>query len=166
MNGQTALLTVGRNTNYVAKVTTTTTTSAGSAPTISYSVETGNVLSGIMLGLAPFINNRGEISMTISPIISDLVKLEDKNIGSNPDNQITISIPTVDLRELSTTIKVRNGEMIVIGGLISNKQDHKDEKVPLLGEIPWLGGLFTRKDNSDTRTELVVVLQPYLINND
>lgn len=104
--------------------------------------------------------------MTISPIISDLVKLEDKNIGSNPDNQITISIPTVDLRELSTTIKVRNGEMIVIGGLISNKQDHKDEKVPLLGEIPWLGGLFTRKDNSDTRTELVVVLQPYLINND
>ena len=166
MNGQTALLTVGRNTNYIAKVTTTTTTSAGSAPTISYSVETGNVLSGIMLGLAPFINNRGEISMTISPIISDLVKLEDKNIGTNPDNQITISIPTVDLRELSTTIKVRNGEMIVIGGLISNKQDHKDEKVPVLGEIPWLGGLFTRKDNSDTRTELVVVLQPYLINND
>ena len=104
--------------------------------------------------------------MTISPIISDLVKLEDKNIGGDPANQITISIPTVDLRELSTTIKVRNGEMIVIGGLISNKQDHKDEKVPVLGEIPWLGGLFTRKDNSDTRSELVVVLQPYLINND
>ncbi|SJZ82601.1 MSHA biogenesis protein MshL [Trichlorobacter thiogenes] len=166
MNGQTALLTVGRNTNYIAKVTTTTTTAAGSAPTISYSVETGNVLSGIMLGLAPFINNRGEISMTISPIISDLVKLEDKAIGGDPTNQITISIPTVDLRELSTTIKVRNGEMIVIGGLISNKQNLKDEKVPLLGEIPWLGGLFTRKDNTDTRSELVVVLQPYLINND
>ncbi len=167
MNGQTALLTVGRNTNYVSKVTTTTTTAAGSAPTISYSVETGNVLSGIILGLAPYINNRGEISLTITPIISDLVKLEDKNIGTDPTNQITISIPTVDLRELSTTIKVRNGEMIVIGGLISNKQDHKDEKVPLLGEVPWLGDLlFTRKDNIDTRSELVVVLQPYLINND
>lgn len=166
MNGQTALLTVGRNTNYISKVTTTTTTAAGSAPTISYSVETGNVLSGIILGLAPYINNKGEISLTITPIISDLVSLNDKNIGTDSANQITISIPIVDLRELSTTIKVRSGEMIVIGGLISNKQNHNDEKVPLLGEIPWLGTLFTRKDNTDSRSELVVVLQPYLITND
>ena len=161
MNGQTALLTVGRNRNYISKISSTTTTATGSTPTVTYTVDTANVLSGIILGLAPYINNQGEISLTVTPIISELVSLDDKKFGND-----TISIPTVDLRELSTTIKIRDGEMIVIGGLISSKVGRKDEKVPLLGDIPWLGTLFTRKDNTDTRSELVVVLQPHLIVHD
>ena len=164
MNGQTALLTVGRNTNYVSKVTTTTTATSGT-PITTFTVDTSNVLSGIMIGLAPHINSKGEISMAVTPIISDLVKMEEKVIGTDVTNQFMISIPTVDLRELSTTVKVRNGEMIVIGGLISNKQSQLDEKVPFIGEIPWLGTLFSRKNYQDKRSELVVVLQPYLIGN-
>lgn len=163
MNGQTALLTVGRNTNYIAKVTSTTTT--GTTPVTTFTVDTSNVLSGIMIGLAPHINSKGEISMAVTPIISDLVSLTPTIVGSGT-SQTTIQIPVVDLRELSTTVKVRNGEMIVIGGLISNKQDQQDEKIPLIGEIPWLGTLFSRKNYQDKRTELVVVLQPYLVGND
>jgi MSHA type pilus biogenesis protein MshL len=166
MNGQTALLSVGRNTNYIAKVTSTTTTAAGSAPTVTYTVETGNVLSGIMMGLVPYINEKGEISLTITPIVSHLVDLADATVGSDSTNQITIKVPTVDLRELSTTVKVRTGEMIIIGGLIANSQQLKDNKIPFLGDLPWLGALFTTIDHVDTRNELVVVLQPYLINND
>ena len=163
MNGQTALLTVGRNTNFVSKVTSTIDTSNG-ANTITYTVDTSNVLSGIMIGLAPHINSKGEISMAVTPIISDLVSLTTTDVGSG-DNKTSIQIPVVDLRELSTTVKVRNGEMIVIGGLISNKQSQQDEKVPFIGEIPWLGTLFSRKNYQDKRSELVVVLQPYLIGN-
>lgn len=164
MNGQTALLTVGRNTNFVSKVTSTTTATSGT-PITTYTVDTSNVLSGIMIGLAPHINSKGEISMAVTPIISDLVSLTPTNIGSG-SNQTTIQIPIVDLRELSTTVKVRNGEMIVIGGLISNKNQLQDEKVPFIGDIPWLGTLFSRKDYTDKRSELVVILQPYLIGND
>ncbi len=164
MNGQTALLTVGRNTNFVSKVTSTI-SNAGTANTITYTVDTSNVLSGIMIGIAPTINSKGEISMAITPIISDLVSLNPTNIGSG-SNQTTIQIPVVDLRELSTTVKVHNGEMIVIGGLIANKRDQEDEKIPFIGELPWLGALFSRKNYQDTRTELVVVLQPYLVGND
>jgi MSHA type pilus biogenesis protein MshL len=164
MNGQTALLTVGRNYNYISKITSTTTTGVTN-PVTTFSVDTSNVLSGMMIGLAPIINSKGEISMSVTPIISDLVKLEEKIIGSDATNQFIISIPTVDLRELSTTVKVRNGEMIVIGGLISNKQDQVDEKVPFIGDIPWFGTLFSRKNYQDKRSELVVVLQPYLIGN-
>jgi len=162
MNGQTALLTVGRNTNYVSKITSTTTATSGT-PITTFTVDTSNVLSGIMIGLAPHINSKGEISMSVTPIISDLVRLEEKAIGTDVNNQFVISIPTVDLRELSTTVKVRNGEMIVIGGLIANKQDQVDEKIPLIGDIPWFGTLFSRKNYQDKRSELVVVLQPYLI---
>lgn len=164
MNGQTALLTVGRNTNYIAKVTSTT-TATGTTPIVTYTVDTSNVLSGIMIGLAPRISSKGEISMAITPIISDLVKLEEQTIGSG-DNATKINIPTVDLRELSTTVKVRNGELIIIGGLISNRNKMQDEKVPFVGDIPWFGTLFSRKNYQDKRSELVVVLQPYLINND
>lgn len=162
MNGQTALLTVGRNTNYVSKITSTTTATSGT-PITTFTVDTSNVLSGIMIGLAPHINSKGEISMSVTPIISDLVQLEEKAIGTDVNNQFVISIPTVDLRELSTTVKVRNGEMIVIGGLIANKQDQVDEKIPFIGDIPWFGTLFSRKNYQDKRSELVVVLQPYLI---
>lgn len=161
MNGQTALLTVGRNQNYIASVETTTDTST--PPKTTFTVKTGNVLSGIMIGLAPIINSKGEISLTVTPIVSDLVGLEDKRIGSDPANQTSISIPTVDLRELSTTVKVHSGEMIVLGGLIANKQHLQDEKVPILGDIPWIKTLFTRKNNVDSRSELVVILQPHII---
>lgn len=162
MNGQTALLTVGRNQNYISKVTSTS-SGSGSDQTTTFSVDTGNVLSGIMIGLAPIINSKGEISLTVTPIVSDLVSLEDKIIGNDTANQTTISIPTVDLRELSTTVKVRTGELIVLGGLISNKQNYKDNKVPILGDIPWIRGFFTSKDNMDSRSELVVILQPHII---
>lgn len=167
MNGQTAILSVGRNENYIAKVTSTTTTTAGSAPTVTYTVDIGNVLSGIIIGLVPHINNKGEIRLTITPIVSNRVKFDTKSFGSDATGgKVELSIPTIDLRELSTTVKVRNGELIVIGGLIDNKQNYSDKKIPLLGDIPWLGALFTNKDNQDSRSELVVILQPYLISND
>jgi MSHA type pilus biogenesis protein MshL len=162
MNGQSALLTVGRNFSYISRTTSTTT---GSNPTTTtFNVETSSILSGMLLGIVPFINAQGEITLTITPIISDLINLDEKKIGSATD-QITLSVPTVDLRELSTTVKMRDGEVVVIGGLISKRDKNVDEKVPLLGDIPWLGSLFTRKDRQETRSELVVVLQPFLVPN-
>lgn len=162
MNGQTALLSVGRNVSFISKVETTTTTAAGATPTTTFTVQTSNILSGIIIGIVPYINENGEISLTITPIISDLVRLEDRTIGSG-GNQSQISLPTVDLRELSTTVKVRDGQMIVIGGLISKKENLQDNKVPVLGDMPVLGGLFKSRDRAESRSELVVVLQPVLV---
>jgi len=164
MNGQSALLTVGRNFGYISKVSSTTTTTAGSAPTTTFNVETNSILSGMMLGIVPYINSDGEITLTITPIISDLVDLADTRIGGGDNaDQVVMQIPTVDLRELSTTVKVRNGEIVVIGGLINTKSKKVDNKIPFLGDIPGLGLLFTRKNNEDSRTELVVLLQPFLV---
>ncbi len=162
MNGQSAMLTVGRSNSYISKVSSSTTTTAGSAPTTTVNVETGSILSGMLLGIVPYINAKGEISMTITPIISDLVDLTEKKIGSATGDLVSLSIPTVDLRELSTTVKVKGGEMVVIGGLISKRDKKNTEKVPFLGDIPWIGTLFTRINNEETRSELVVILQPFL----
>ncbi|MCE5312525.1 MAG: pilus (MSHA type) biogenesis protein MshL [Nitrospiraceae bacterium] len=162
MNGQTALLNVGRNVSFVSKVETTTTAGV-STPTTTYTVETNSVLSGIIIGLVPYINENGEISLTITPIVSDLVSLLDKTIGSSGQNQIQISLPTVDLRQMSTTVRIKDNQLVVIGGLISKKESLEDSKVPVLGDLPVLGGLFTRRDKLEKRSELVIVLQPVIV---
>lgn len=162
MNGQTALLSVGRNVSFISKVETTTTTAAGATPTTTFTVQTSNILSGIIIGIVPYINESGEISLTITPIISDLIQLEDTTIGTGA-NQTKISLPTVDLRELSTTVKVRDGQMVIIGGLISKRENLRDNKVPGLGDVPVLGEVFKSRDKTETRSELVVVLQPVLV---
>ena len=161
MNGQTSLLSVGRNENFISKVETTTST--GTTPIITFTVTTSSVLSGIIIGIVPYINEIGEISLTITPIVSDLVDLNPTTIGTEGANQITISLPIVDLRELSTTVKVRDGQLIVIGGLIKKDENLQKNKVPLLGDIPYLGELFTRRDKEERKTELVVILQPQLV---
>lgn len=162
MNGQTSLLSVGRNTTFIAKVETTTTVSDGSAPTTTFTVETNSILSGIIFGLVPYINNYGEITMTITPIVTNLVALEAKIIGSG-DNSVEIKLPTVDLREMSTTVKVMEGQMVVIGGLIDKKQKSREENVPFLSDIPFIGKAFRRVDKTDENTELVIMLIPRII---
>jgi len=160
MNGQTALLTVGRNEAYISKVESTTT--AGTATVTTFTVETNSVLSGMLIGILPYINESGEISLTVTPIVSDLVKFTTKNIGT--PTVVELSLPTVDLRQLSTTVKVRHGDVIVIGGLIQQKESLTDDQLPFLGNIPLLGYLFKSRNKLERKIELVIVLQPVLVN--
>ncbi|MBI5205109.1 MAG: hypothetical protein HZA11_09345 [Nitrospirae bacterium] len=162
MNSQTALLSVGRNVTIISQVQTSTTTTAGATPITTFTVGTSSILSGIIIGIVPYINENGDISMTITPIISDLVSVEERTVGQS-GNQTQISLPTIDLKELSTTVKVRDGQMIIIGGLISKKESTQDNKVPILGDLPVLGALFRSRDKLETRTELVIILQPMLV---
>jgi len=159
MNGQTALLTVGRTTDIITKVETTTST-IGEKTQTTFSIETGNVLSGIMIGIATFIHEDGSVSMTITPIISELVTLQYRKIGKVGENSIEISLPTVDLRELNTTVKLKNGEMVIIGGLISTKEETSDLQVPFLGKIPIVGSIFKSHKKERQRRELVIMLKP------
>jgi len=164
MNGQTALLSVGRKIDYVSKIETTSETTAGAVPTVTFSVETSSILSGIVFGIVPYIEGEsGEISLTITPIISDLVTLEDKRIGTVGQNAVEISLPTVDLRELSTTVKVKNNDMVIIGGLIKKSKRVTDNEVPFFARLPILGHLFRSHDTEEIRTELIVMLKPVLI---
>ncbi len=163
MNGHASVLTVGRNTSYISQVVSTT--SSGATPITTFTVQTGSILSGMIIGIVPYISDSGEISINITPITSNLVSLVDKSIGAT-GNQTTISIPTVDLREMTTTVTMRDGQIVILGGLISKQENNTEEKVPLLGEIPYLGKLFTRIKNSTARSELVLMLRPHIVIND
>lgn len=157
MNTQTAVLSVGRSQSFISKVETTTST--GSDPVTTFTVDTNSVLSGIIIGIVPYINEKGETTLTITPIISDLYQLEDKTVGVVGSNTIEISLPTVDLRELSTTIKLKNNEMVIIGGLITKEDREDDYEVPLLAKIPLLGYLFKRHSKTEDSKELIIMLK-------
>lgn len=162
MNGQTSILTVGRNTTFISKAQSNITTSATGGTILTYTVETSNLLSGLIMGIVPYIDEKGEITLTITPVTSNLVGITERALGS-VESQTVIQLPVVDLRDLSTTVKVKDGEMVIIGGLIKKEEQVLENKMPLLGDIPLLGYLFRGKEKTQKNTELVILLQPRII---
>jgi MSHA type pilus biogenesis protein MshL len=163
MNGQTSLLCVGRKESFISKSEQTVTPGSSTVlGSTNYTVETSSVLSGIIIGIVPYITETGEISLTVTPITSDLVKLETRRFGNN---QIQIDLPSVDIRELSTTVKVKNGQLIILGGLIFNREVLTDNQVPVFGDIPYVGMLFKSRDKASRKSELVVLIQPTILSN-
>ncbi|MCI4624745.1 MAG: pilus (MSHA type) biogenesis protein MshL [Candidatus Magnetoovum sp. WYHC-5] len=161
LNGQNAVLTVGRKEDYIKNVQTTTTTASGTSQ-VSLTVNPSSILSGIMLGIVPHIDEDKNVSLTITPIISDLVDIQQKTFGEG-SSKFDIGLPTIDLRELSTTVKVKHNNIVVLGGLIQTKESLKDNQVPFVGNIPVLGLLFKSRDQKKERTELVIMLKPYVV---
>jgi MSHA type pilus biogenesis protein MshL len=161
LNGQTTVLSVGRNTTFISSVETTT-SQEGSSTTTTFTVETNSVLSGVMFGLVPYINSDKEITIAITPIVTNLVELDTKTVGAS-GNTVEIKLPTVDLREMSTTVKVLDGQIIIIGGLIDKKEKLDEDQVPILGDIPIIGERFKSVSKSYENTELVIMLIPRIV---
>jgi general secretion pathway protein D/MSHA biogenesis protein MshL len=165
MNGEPAFITVGRNTTYISKVTSTESTS-GAVPTTSYTVDTSSILSGVGLALTANIMDNNEVVLNLVPVTSTLQSpIEYKDFGLNSSGQAAASVglPVVDVREMSTTVRVKNGEMLIIGGLINNTDKKDGQFAPILGDIPILKYLFGYKSNSLTKNELIILLKPTVL---
>lgn len=111
---------------------------------------------GLFLDVTPQIDDDGLITMQIHPSISD--KLRD---SISPDGKSTK--PVIDVREVDAMIKVKNGQTILIAGLIKEKIIDNTRRVPVLGDIPVLGALFKRVTQDKTKAELVILLTPYIL---
>lgn len=113
---------------------------------------------GIILKVTPFITADGNVEMIVSPEISSLSA---KTVAISA----TTTAPIIDKRAADTVIVTKSDSTIVIGGLISNEKTSTDSKVPILGDIPILGMAFKRKQNSNTKTELLIFLTPHVVNS-
>ena len=161
MNGQPALITVGRNVTYIESITADRDTSTTGSGIITYTAETGRILSGIGMALTATILGDDEIIMNLVPITSELQEpIEYRTLGSDGGE---IGLPIVNVREMSTTVKVKDGEMLVIGGLISEVTDNKGEFAPILGNIPLVKYLFGYEEKEHLKRELIILLRPRII---
>jgi general secretion pathway protein D len=110
---------------------------------------------GIILDVTPHINSDGLVVMDVNPEISDE---SDKTVQI----QAGVNAPVFDSRSASTHVGVHDGDTIVIGGLMQDQKTQTINKVPILGDIPYLGLLFQRDQVSKTKTELLIFLTPHV----
>ncbi|KPL06594.1 hypothetical protein AMJ86_07975 [bacterium SM23_57] len=111
---------------------------------------------GIKLFILPKVNSDGYITTTVTPEVSSVFQL----IG--PDN----NIPWVIRRTSTTTIRVKNGESILIAGLLGVDRKVTVHKVPFLGDIPYIGGLFRHRTESTKKTDLIIQVTPHILGDE
>ena len=160
MNGQPALLSVGENVTYIASIEVDRDT-GGVQTLLTYTVETERVLSGISLALTANILNDNEVIMNLVPITSQLEEpIEYRDIGLEGQQ---IGLPRIRVREMSTTVRVKDNEMLVIGGLISEVDDTEGNFAPVVGKIPLVRYLFGYEEKTKQKRELIILLRPTII---
>lgn len=118
--------------------------------------EVDRIDAGIILKVTPSISSDGYVRMEISPEISQL----SARVTQINENQ---TAPIITKRTVDTVVTVKDGQSVVIGGLIQTSDEERDSKVPILGDIPILGLPFRTKSKSATKTELLVILTPRVI---
>jgi general secretion pathway protein D len=111
--------------------------------------------TGVTLKVTPRVNQGGTVMMDVSQEVSDVSQTSSSTLNS----------PTINQRKITSTIAVHDGETIAIGGLISDSRTKNSSGIPILSDIPVLGSLFSTKGNQGTRTELVVLITPHVIEN-
>ncbi|MGR0481906.1 MAG: hypothetical protein ACTFAL_11045 [Candidatus Electronema sp. V4] len=158
MNGQPALISVGRNVTYIKEVKTTT---EGDSGAMSSDVTTAEILSGVGLALSAVVKRDNEIVMHLVPITSELSgEIQYVEIGQGN----RIGLPVVNKREISTTVKIKDGSMLVVGGLISETDTKDGSYLPGAKNIPYLKYLFGYEEKMKTKRELIILLRPRIIN--
>ena len=110
---------------------------------------------GVILDVTPQISPDGTVTMQVSQQANELLGFQ--NLGNN------ITAPTVATRSAQATIRVTDGQTVILGGIISDNVTRNVEKVPLLGDIPLLGNLFRHSTVSKKKTELLVFLTPRVV---
>ncbi len=142
IHGKTAKVQVGGEQGYRV----TTVSDGISQETIKF-IETGTILE-----ITPYINDNGVVLLNVKPSIQSAT-IED-------------GVPVVKTTEVSTWLMANNGETVFIGGLIQDEKIMESKKVPLLGDIPFLGGLFSKLLRDARRSELVVLITPRIVDDD
>lgn len=162
VNNQKAVIKVGSDEFFVTEISSTTTT--GTATTTTPQIILTPFFSGIALDVTPQINERDEVILHIHPAISEVTDQVKDITVAGQDQSLPLAFSTV--RESDSIVRAKNGQVIVIGGLMQNQQTKVDAGVPGLSKIPILGRLFKQTQSVARRTELVILLKPIVIGHD
>lgn len=164
INNQKAVIKVGSDEYYVTGVTSssnlTDTTGTGTGITRDVPIpELEPFFSGIALDVTPQINVDGDVILHVHPSVSETSELN-KSINLGGTSAYTLPSAQTNIRESDTIIKARNGEIVVIGGLMQSTISDSESKVPVLGSVPLFGKLFTSISKVERKKELIILIKP------
>ena len=165
LNNQTALLKVVDEKVYFTtslEIQEATTTSAGRR---TYTSEIHTVPVGLVMSVTAQITDDDRVTINVRPTISRITGYATdpapRLAGSGFDNMI----PEIQIREMESLLKIDSNQIAVLGGLMQNKVSKSSAGIPLLSSLPWIGHLFSYKDDELTKTELVIFLRPTVMRN-
>ncbi len=155
LNNQPALISVGEELFY--KIKSSSTASGGGGAVAAEGELVDSVFAGILLDITPEIDANGYVTLKINPSVSEARN----DIAA--DGGVRNIPPDLIRRQISSVIKVKDGEHAILGGLISTRTGFKNNKIPLLGDIPGLGYLFKQEERIHKVEELVFIITPHII---
>jgi MSHA biogenesis protein MshL len=174
MNNQTAMLRVVDNLVYFSMTVTpgtvnTLTGTMSTPPTYTSSLLTSPV--GFTMSLTPQINDSDTVLLNIRPSITRLLSyVNDPNpslanpcLGIGTCAGVVNRIPQTSTREMESVLEIENNQIAVLGGLMEDNMNKLTDEVPLIARIPLLGNLFMNRNDTTTKTELVIFLRPVVI---
>lgn len=171
-NNQKAVIKVGNDEYFVTGISSTTQSSTTGSSTTP-DIELTPFFSGIALDVTPQIDDDNNVLLHVHPSVIDITEQEKKIDlsglnGSSTATSSTVTLPMAfsNIRESDTVVQAKSGDIIVIGGLMRTNKEQQVSKVPWLGDMPGLGELFTNKKDVTSKTELVIMLKPQVVNAD
>lgn len=162
LNNQKALLKVGSDELYLTGVTSNQSTNAGgqtnSSPTLTFTP----FFSGIVLDVTPQIDEQGQVMLHVHPSIS-LVSEREKLLNLGSLGFFRLPLASSAINETDAIVRVPNGQIVAIGGLMSQELRGERTGLPVLGNLPVVGHLFGQKSRVNRKRELVILIKPTVI---
>jgi MSHA biogenesis protein MshL len=163
-NNQKALIKVGNDQFFITNVTTTTTTAVGGGAGAASSASTPTVtlspfFSGIALDVTPQIGE-DDLTLHIHPTVSTITGIETTIPGSG-----SFPLAKSSIRESDSIVRAKNGQLIVIGGLMQDKTAEIITGIPFFKDIPFVGQVFRHTRQQATKSELVILLRPTILDD-
>lgn len=168
INNQKAVLKVGTDEFYVTNVSTTWNSigaSGQSQPTST--ITTAPFFSGIALDVTPQIDDGNNIILHVHPSIS-VVRSSDKiiKLGASQGGDITLPLASSTISETDSVVRVQDGNIVAIGGLMTQDQSADRSGLPGVNNVPVLGALFGQRSSALNKRELVILIKPTVIQNE
>ncbi|HFE38159.1 MAG TPA: pilus (MSHA type) biogenesis protein MshL [Gammaproteobacteria bacterium] len=167
VNNQKAVIKVGTDEFFVTDVNSQSNTAVVGNTTTNQSidVELTPFFSGVALDVIPQIAEDGEITLHIHPSVSEVIE-SIKDISLSGTSSLGIPLAVSTIRESDSIVRARSGQVVVIGGLMQNQMRESTASIPLLGQMPVIGALFRHKKQSIRKSELVILLRPWVVKGD
>jgi MSHA biogenesis protein MshL len=164
INNQKAVLKVGQDDFFVTNISTTSTTSgAGTVTTPTITVQP--FFSGVALDVTPQIDEENNIILHVHPQVSRVVE-QQKVIALGNLGSFTLPLASSSINETDTIVRVQDGNIVAIGGLMRQETLVTDSQVPGVGDVPGLGELFKQRNRRTTKSEVVILLKPTIVHSD
>ncbi|MDP1527222.1 MAG: secretin N-terminal domain-containing protein [Rhodocyclaceae bacterium] len=167
LNSQKAVIKVGTEEPFVSSIVPgTSVVAAGAASSVATppSLNYQPFFSGIALDVTPRVDDKGDITLHVHAMVNSIQEKE--KIASPDAGSVRVPFAVNTINETDTVVKAKDGQVIVIGGLMTERVSDNRGKTPGLGDVPGVGSLFSKGGQQKSKRELVILLKPTVVADD